>query len=77
MTVTFQYLGILSETVGKGSETLDLNGSLNEMIEELSRRYPAIGETSFVISLNGVITHEDKAVKEGDLVSLIPPAPGG
>ena len=77
MTITFQYLGILSETIGTGSETLDLDGSLNDMIEEISRRYPAIGETSYVVSLNGVITHEDKAVKEGDLVSLIPPAPGG
>jgi molybdopterin converting factor small subunit len=77
MTITFQYLGILSEAIGKGSETLDLEGSLNEMIEEIRRRYPAAGKKSFVISLNGVITHEDKAVKEGDLVSLIPPAPGG
>jgi molybdopterin converting factor small subunit len=77
MTITFQYLGILAETIGTDSETLDLKGSLKTMIDEISKKHPAIGESSFVISLNGVITHEDAAVKEGDLVSLIPPVPGG
>ncbi len=43
----------------------------------LAVKYDGFSELSYVISLNGVIVHEDAGIKEGDKIALIPPIPGG
>lgn len=77
MNITLQYLGNLSEVIGLSSESVELSGSLKEVVEEIKDLHPKISDLSFIISLNGTITHSDSKVNEGDIISLIPPAPGG
>lgn len=77
MEVTVLYSGILSEKVGKTKELFTDSRSLFEIREMLAARYDAFRELSYVISLNGVIVHEDADLEDGDKIALIPPFPGG
>ena len=77
MEVTVLYSGILAEKAGKTKEPFSGATTLFEIREKLALRYDGFRALSYVISLNGVIVHEDAGLKEGDLVVLIPPVPGG
>jgi molybdopterin converting factor small subunit len=77
MEVTILYSGILAEKAGKTKEPFSGAESLYEVRKMLAARYDGFGELSYVISLNGVIVHEDAGIKEGDQIALIPPVPGG
>lgn len=77
MEVTIQYSGILADKTGKNKEPFSGVKSLYEIREMLAIRYNGFGELSYVISLNGVIVHDDAGIKEGDHIALIPPVPGG
>jgi len=77
MEVTIQYSGILADRIGKTKEPLSGAESLFDIREMLALRYDGFGELSYVISLNGVIVHENAGIKEGDQIALIPPVPGG
>jgi molybdopterin converting factor small subunit len=77
MEVTIFYQGILAEKAGKEKEPLTGAASLSEVREWLAGKYDGFGELSYVISLNGMIVHEDTGIGEGDQISLIPPLPGG
>jgi len=77
MEVTIQYSGILADKAGKTKEPFSGAKSLFEIREMLAVRYDGFRELSYVISLNGVIVHEDAGIKEGDQIALIAPVPGG
>jgi molybdopterin converting factor small subunit len=77
MEVTVLYSGILAEKAGKTKEPLSGATTLSEIKEMLAVKYEGFRALSYVISLNGVIVHEDAGLKEGDQVALIPPVPGG
>jgi molybdopterin converting factor small subunit len=77
MEVTVLYSGILAEKAGKTKEPLSGAESLYEIKEMLAKKYDGFRVLSYVISLNGVIVHEDAGLKEGDQIALIPPVPGG
>lgn len=77
MEITIQYSGILADKAGKTKESFSDVKSLYEIRKMLPARYSGFGELSYIMSLNGVIVHEDAGLKEGDLVALIPPVPGG
>ena len=77
MEVTIQYSGILADKAGKTKEPLSGAESLSQIRELLAVKYNGFEELSYVISLNGVIVHEDAGLKEGDQIALIPPIPGG
>jgi molybdopterin converting factor small subunit len=77
MEVTIQYSGILADKAGKAKEPFSGIKTLYEIREMLAVKYDGFRELSYVISLNGVIVHEDAGIKEGDQIALIPPVPGG
>ena len=77
MKTTVQYAGILAEKAGKMQEAITGARSLFGIRKLLAEKYDGLGELSYVISLNGVIVHEDAGIKEGDQIVLIPPVPGG
>ncbi len=71
------YTGILADKAGKTKEPFSGVKSLYEIREMLAVKYDGFSELSYVISLNGVIVHEDAGIKDGDKIALIPPIPGG
>jgi molybdopterin converting factor small subunit len=77
MEVTLFYNGILAEKAGKVKEPFSGAETLVELREKLAGKYKEFGQLNYVISLNGVIVHEDAGIKEGDRIVLIPPVPGG
>jgi len=77
MKVKVNYQGILVEKTGTVTETLPETGSSSLILDTLMKKHPSLRDMNFVYAINGVISHEKKDIKEGDIVTLIPPAPGG
>ena len=77
MEVTLYYKGILAEKTGRAKEPISGAETLYELREKLAGKYKDFKQLSYIISLNGVIVHEDAGIKEGDQIVLIPPVPGG
>ena len=77
MSITVYYLGILSETTGKASESIEETGTKEKILEILLDMHPGLRMLNFVLSLNGTITHGVTEINTGDQVTLIPPPPGG
>ena len=77
MAITVYYLGILADTTGRSVEEIKKTEAKSGVLEYILEKYPEFRKLSFVVSHNGSITHEDPEIKEGDRITLIPPAPGG
>ena len=77
MSVTVLYLGILSEATGIASESIEETGTKGHILDILMDMHPGLRKLSFVLSLNGTITHGDAEINAGDQLTLIPPASGG
>jgi molybdopterin converting factor small subunit len=77
MSITVHYLGILAEATGKSAEDIETSGTKNEVLGSILKKYPGLSELSFVMACNGVVTHGDADIHQGNRITLIPPAPGG
>jgi molybdopterin converting factor small subunit len=77
MSINVYYAGILADTTGKSREILDGPGQKTGILKSILEKYPDLKKLSFVVSHNGIITHGEVDVKDGDRITLIPPAPGG
>jgi molybdopterin converting factor small subunit len=77
MEFTVIYSGILAEKAGKSEEPLTGAKSLFEIKDILAAKYQEFQKLNYVMSLNGVVEHQDIGIKEGDQITLIPPLPGG
>lgn len=77
MSITVYYAGILADTAGKSNETMEETGPKTRILKSIMEKYPDLKKLSFVVSHNGIITHGEVDVRDGDRITLIPPAPGG
>jgi molybdopterin converting factor small subunit len=77
MSVKIHYLGILAETTGIQSEIIPVSGKKSDILDFILGKYPEFRTLSFVVSHMGRIVHGETDIKKDDLVTLIPPAPGG
>ena len=77
MSITVQFLGILNEAAGRDHDEMDVSGSKESVLGAIVKKYPSVGNLSFITAINGRVSHGNATVREGDLVTLIPPAPGG
>jgi molybdopterin converting factor small subunit len=77
MSVKIIFMGILAEKTGT-TEMLSPGGVLKtDLVNKLVESYPALSGMSFITAVNGTVFHGEKEIADGDLVTLIPPAPGG
>ncbi len=51
--------------------------SLSELKSKLINDFPGIEQLSFAFAVNNTIQHDDKPLKDGDIVALLPPFSGG
>ena len=77
MEIKVNYQGILVEKTGTVSESLAETGSKSRILEKIIAKHPSMRDMSFVVAVNGAISHENNEIKGGDNITLIPPAPGG
>ena len=75
--VNVKYFGVLSEITGKSEENRNINGSINNLITELTEEYPEIGKHNFAVSTNQTISSENPPLQENDQIALLPPFAGG
>ncbi len=73
------YFSILRERVGKSEEEIDFKGSVAQLRELLSERYPQIRDIlgSVRFAVNEEYVGEDFQLSGNERVALIPPVSGG
>jgi molybdopterin converting factor small subunit len=77
MGIKVYYQGILVANTGNTTEEFPRSGSKSDVLKAIITRHPSIKHLNFVVAVNGVISHGEQQLKEGDSLTLIPPAPGG
>lgn len=75
--LTILFFGQLKEKTGIGSTQVDEVIDTNALIELLSKRYPALQESSFVVAVNKLISADNTAISPGATIALLPPYSGG
>lgn len=78
MRIEVKYYAWLREEFGdKEFLEVENQATLKEVVEKLIEKHELLGSENFLISVNGKITGLDTVLKEGDVVSIFPPAGGG
>ena len=77
--IQVKYFGMIAETTGHDQESMELESgqSLIRLNDELIRRYPALAQLDYRISVNQRFSRGDEVLQNGDEVALLPPFAGG
>jgi molybdopterin converting factor small subunit len=65
--------GILPEEITFQNEEIDLEFFINLLKEN----YPLIAKYDFTVAVNHAIVNQNVALKDGDVIALMPPFSGG
>lgn len=78
MRIEINYYAWFREKIG-GKEFLDIEDglTLEKVVEKLVEKHECLKSEIFLVAVNGRLTNPYTALKEGDIVSLFPPAGGG
>ena len=77
MRVTVLFFGVLSEAAETGTKFYNDVKSLEHLKIRICDDYPQMVHYSYRVSLNNEITDEDRLLKDGDEIALLPPFAGG
>jgi molybdopterin synthase sulfur carrier subunit len=80
MTINILAFGIAKEILGAASRQIVLGSEIDvtSLKSVLQKQYPRLsGLTSFAIAVNGEYAREDKLIRPGDEIAIIPPVSGG
>src|SRR5690242_18215942 len=81
MKITVQFFSFLRQTAGTTQVALELpeDTTVGDLLTELYRRYPRLTESTktTLIAVGVEFARAEKCLKEGDVVSLMPPLQGG
>ncbi|MEM2351044.1 MAG: MoaD/ThiS family protein [Thermoproteota archaeon] len=78
MIIEINYHAWLREEIGE-KELLHVENesTVEKVIEKLVARHECLKSGSFLVAVNGKLASLHTVLKEGDIVSLLPPAGGG
>ena len=77
MLLQIKYFGLLTEITGCADEQFDFSGTtVNELLLELSTKYPELITNDFKVAVNQEIVSNDTLIKD-DKIALLPPFSGG
>ena len=73
------YFSLLRERLGRSEEDIEFRGSVGELKELLSERYPDAKSLirAVRVAVNEEYVSEDRRLEGGERVALIPPVSGG
>ncbi len=78
MKVKVLFFARSREIVGEREIIFETKGSkVSDVINELIKRHPALGNMKFSVALNRRFVRGDEMVREGDELAIIPPVSGG
>ena len=77
MKIKILVFGILADRIGQTTIETSSRKSVGELREFLVSEYPQLENLRYSISVNRQISDDDKQIKGGDEVALLPPFAGG
>ena len=77
MEVKVLFFGVLAEISGTGFKHYYGAKSISDLMHRIQDDYPEIVHYNFRVSVNSEITDDDRLLKAGDEVALMPPFAGG
>lgn len=78
MKITIKYFGWIAETVGTKEETVSVeNCSLDELVDSVQSKFQSLKNTTYRISYNLSLNHDNPNLKDGDEIAFLPPFSGG
>lgn len=78
MKIEVKYYAWLREKVGE-KEMLEVEeeATVGKILKEIVEKHANLSEEDFLIAVNGRIVDWNTCLKEGDIISVFPPAGGG
>ena len=70
------YFGAARDISGVASEVLDAEDTAS-LMKIITDKYPGISRVPLRLALNSVLLKEERSLKSGDRVALLPPFAGG
>ena len=69
----------IKQKIGKDEIIINADREIKvrELISIIKEQYPEIKELNFFVSVNHEFADEEKVIKEGDEIALLPPVSGG
>ena len=77
MEVQVLFFGVLAEISGTGFKHYNGAKSMGDLMHRIQDDYPEIVHYNYRVSVNSEITDDDRLLKSGDEVALMPPFAGG
>jgi sulfur-carrier protein len=77
MEVRVIIFGRLTDIVGSTSITIPGVDTTNDLVKEMSQRYPALANAKYAIAVNRQVIHEPAQLDKNSIVALLPPSSGG
>ena len=77
MEVKVLFFGILTEVAGTGIKHYLDAKSIEDLMIRIQDDFPEIANYNFRISLNNEIINNDRELKNGDEIAMMPPFAGG
>jgi len=77
MKVTVLFFGVLTEVAGTGTKFYSDVKTLEDLQIRISDDFPEIIHYDFRVSVNNDIADENRELKDGDEIALLPPFAGG
>ena len=76
MSIQIILFGKLAEIAG-GSVSVDNVSDTDSLVESLTKRYPELATTKYVIAVDKQVIKENTALSKKSMVALLPPFSGG
>lgn len=77
MNIRVLFFGQIADITGKDNLEISNVETSNELKLRLCQLYPSLKEYTFSIAVNEEIVQANAALKDGDIVALLPPFSGG
>ena len=77
MPIRIMIFGQLTDIVNSHELTLTGISDTNSLVNELSKRYPALAGTKYMMAVNKQTITANTDLKEDSIVALLPPFSGG
>ena len=77
MQVRVMIFGQLTDIIKSNTLTLTDTGDTKSVLDELKKRYPALGQAKFILAVDKQTITENTILKDGSIIALLPPFSGG
>lgn len=77
MPINVIIFGQITDITGTSSLTLDNISDTNQLVEQLTKAYPALSLAKYALAVDKKIVKENTLLQENNTIALLPPFSGG